>query len=196
MKKVILITAGVVLSIVSYGQQSPKQKEVGIGISTWGTFGAFYRVGSSKSLWRFTGLNRYRNLTQFSSPDVQTKYSGFNVTVQAGKEFRKSITDKLDFRFGGDVMFHYSHLTRTVNDMTMTDNDSYSKARYIGPGINAVVGFNYKIKRILIGAEALPCFLYTKGRTITQENGIETISNFSKFGYSFTSGLLSLAYQF
>ena len=196
MKKVILITIGIALSIVSHGQQSPKQKEVGIGISTWGTFGAFYRVGSPKSLWRFTVLNRYGNLSQFSAPDIQTKYSGFNVTVQAGKEFRKSITDKFDFRFGGDVMFHYSYFTRAVDDMTMTDNDSYSKARYIGPGVNGVVGFNYKIKRILIGAEALPCFLYTKGRTITQENGIETITNFSKFGHSFTGGLLSLAYRF
>ncbi len=196
MKKVILITLGVTLSIVTFGQQSQKQKEAGAGFSNLNNWGVFYRVGNPKSLWRFTMLHGFPNLTQYYSPDVQTKFSGYHVSVRAGKEFRKSMTDHLDFRFGGDLMFNYHYLTRTVDDLTMTDNDSYSKSNSIGPGINLVAGLNYRIKRILIGAEYLPCFQYWKGKAITQENGVETKIDFSGSGYCFTSGLLSLAYQF
>ncbi len=184
------------LSIASYAQQ--RQKEVGIAFSNLNSFGVFYRVGSQKSLWRFSVLNVSQNNQTQSSSNQEITNSNFNFSIRIGNEFRKPITDQLNFRIGGDLMFNYNTNTRVRDDQTAANFDTYSKTTSNGPGVNLVVGLNYKIKSILIGAEILPYFQYGKGKSIERSNGTETISDISGTGYGFTSGsaLLSLAYQF
>lgn len=195
MKKVIIITFAVTLSIVSYGQS---QKEAGIAFSNLNSFGVFYRVGSPKSLWRFSVLNVTQNSQTQSSSTQEITTSGSSFSIRIGNEFRKPMTDQLNFRIGGDLMFNYSTTTSDRNDKTTANFDTYSKTTSSGPGLNLVLGLNYKIKSILIGAEILPYFRYSKGKSTDRNNGTETTSDVSGTSYGFTSGsaLLSVAYQF
>lgn len=131
------------------------------------------------------------------------KINSFGVGIKLGKEFRKPITDFLEFRFGADFSFSYQQEKQEYIAKT-TNNNIYSKDyTSFMPVANLVFGLNYVCKNnFIIGPEILPYFHYTLGTSNVKNTYInnvkeekQDVSGFS-YGLSNTSALLSVVYRF
>lgn len=202
MKKSLLILTSFLIAFSSYSQDSTtteRQREIAIGFSSLNSFGLSYKFGKPNSLWRIntmviSGTNSSENA---DSLDYQSTTLGF--TVRFGKEFRKSLTDKLEIRYGADLSFNIAQSKRDREDKSTTNNDRFDERKTYSPGINLVFGFNYLINpNLIIGAEILPGFVYTTGTETDISNGIETKTDISEYRYGLTNNaaLITLAYRF
>ena len=130
---------------------------------------------------------------------MTSKSFGFAIAV--GKEFRTSVTDNLELRYGLDLSFNYSSLKRTEDDKTSNNNDIETVSTLYEPGVNLVFGLNYVIKEsFVIGAEILPGVVYSIGTKEnynwrTGENDKYDISGF-RYGITNTSARLTFLYRF
>jgi len=200
MKEFLLILFTTVFVCSINAQETTKRKEVGILFSNLDNFGLSYKFGNSNSVWRIntsliSGENSNRNEGNF---EIRQKSIGFSLMF--GKEFRKTITEKLEFRFGADLSFDYENNETESNDDFSQNNNFLSKRITYSPGVNLVVGFNYLISEsILLGIELLPGFNYITGtasETLPNNNEIKTdISGFN-YNVSSSSALLTMAYRF
>jgi hypothetical protein len=193
----VLLCLSVVYSLTA--QESTKQREVGLVFSNLDNFGLTYKIGTNKSMWRFNtillsgGKNTYK--IEGSDKDQTEKNFGFGIKV--GKEFRKKLKQKIELRFGADLLFNYS------NTEKMEETKKFYES-----GVNLVFGLNYLISdNLVIGAEILPYMTYKKSEidiekqyyignydTITERQK-DDISEFN-YGLSSSSVLLSLTYRF
>ncbi len=206
MKKTIIVICCFLMPFLLMAQeeQQKTQKEVGLIFSNLDNFGLSYKVGTSESLWRFNTLFIDGNNLSTSSDDYINDRGKMAVQLKVGKEFRKKMNPKLNFRYGADLSFAYSQSTSDLEDKTTINNDQFIEQILYEPGLNLVLGFNYSLnENIIIGAELMPHFTYVTGTTTqTVDNTIgygETteseISGFS-YGLSNNSVLLSIVYQF
>lgn len=203
MKKTLPFFILLLISYNSYSQEKSKQKEAGITFNNLENFGLTYRIGSDKSLWRFNTLFATGNNFSQSDDDSSSdrKLTGFG--IKTGKEFRASIDDQFEFRYGIDLSFQFSK-SKTEQVENGGNNDKrISKSTSYSPGINAIIGFNYIAKKkMVIGVEILPNFTYhnTKNtNTITSDTINQEINSESSgfnYGISNSSAMLSLAYRF
>jgi hypothetical protein len=200
MRKILILFICISTISLTNAQEIVKQKEVGIIFNNFDSFGLTFRTGDSKSLWRFTALNISGQNSINNMDSALNKQKSYGVGIKLGKEFRKSISENLDFRIGADVSFSFSQSIYDRIDQTISNGSNYKDVltRY-SPGVNLVIGFNYKINKDLIfGAEVLPGFIYTTGTETGNINGKEVntkIEN-SNFGLSTNSVSLSLLYKF
>ncbi len=201
MKKLLLIFITLTMSVMMIAQEEPKQKEVGLVFSNLDNFGLTYKIGTEKSLWRYNALfSSGSNYTE-SNDSLVNKRSNIGFGIKFGKEFRKVIAENLEFRYGVDLAFAYSHSKYDYDDKSVEDRDRLTEQTTYQPGINLVLGLNYVFKdHFVIGAELLPYFGYMTGKSKetsyrTDEIIEKDISGFS-YGLSSTSALLSLSYRF
>lgn len=201
MKKLSLIILSLIFPFLLISQEKTKQKEVGLLFSSMNQFGITFKTGTNKSLWRFNTLylSGYNKNEVEDSSDNKSNNYGFN--VQVGHEFRTNINDKLEFRYGADISFHFYQFERDVDDKTVDDRDFYSKRTIYEPGINIVIGFNYIINdKLVFGAELLPSISYGIGEEKEEKyyNDYSTVTDISglSYGFSTSSARLSLVYRF
>jgi len=200
MKKTFLILLTIALTLSINAQEKTKQKEVGITFSNLNNFGLSYKFGNSNSVWRINTLIASGSETKETADNIETNYKSSGLTVKFGKEYRKKVTDKLEFRFGADLSFGYQKHETDYTNATSLNNYTSSKKTTYRPGANLIIGFNYLLsENIILGAELLPGFNYLTG-TSNEVNSnyteIETdISGFD-YGLTSTSALLTLAYRF
>ncbi len=190
MKKTFLILTVMSMTILVNAQEKTKQKEIGVSFSDLNNFGFTYKFGTNKSLWRINTLlaNGSNRTDEIGNIERTSNTIGFG--LRFGKEFRKSITDKLELRTGGDVSFYFNRNKITTKDPFFF-NDITNENKTYRTGLNFVFGFNYLLsKEFIIGAEVLPGFSYAR----TEGGGNET--NGFDYGLSNSSALLSLAYRF
>ena len=202
MKKTLLLLLCVSMSYALMAQETVKKKEVGLVFSSLNQFGLTYKTGTDKSLWRFNTLFLSGDNMKNTSDSTVGKQNSMGFGVKIGKEYRKNIIEKLEFRYGADLSFSYSHSKSTYNDNTIYSYERFNEQTSYTPGVNLVLGLNYLIsENLIIGAEVLPYFRYTSGTAkeknrqygdIVFENDI---SGFS-YGLSNSSVLLSLVYRF
>jgi hypothetical protein len=194
MKNVALVFICLLAPLFTMAQEQEPQKvrEVGIAFSNLDNFGFTYKTGTERSLWRFTALSlggsNYRNVS--TNPGSNQKNFGFGLT--AGKEHRRTITDDLYFRYGLDIAFWYRSSNQEQNNTTST-------TRSLSPEMDVVLGLNYNInEKIVLGAELLPYFRYSRGnyKTVTTNRETKSHSNSISWGVSSQSVLLTLAYRF
>lgn len=196
MKIQISVLIALLISTAAYAQEPVRQKEVGLIFTGLNNFGVTFRTGKVNSLWRFSGLNLSGSNQDITSATTVSNSTNNGFDFRVGKEFRKPISESLVLRYGLDGSFSYS---KTESEVTSTNQDFYSKRVSYGPGVNLIVGLNYKIsKYILIGAELLPSIQYFTGTQKERNNSTETTSDISSLSYGFsnTSAVLSLVYQF
>lgn len=191
------------MSYYLIAQEAVKQKEIGLIFSNLDNFGLTFRTGTAESLWRFNTLLITGNNRKNTNEDVIDKQNNIEVGISVGKEFRKSIIQNIELRYGADLSFNYS-LSKSNTDVN-NDNtiDRSTKNTNYTPGINLVLGLNYKLSdHFVIGAEVLPYFIYTAGtviqKTYLPNNTIENESKSSAFNYGLSnrSVLLSLVYRY
>jgi hypothetical protein len=138
MKKIPLIFAIIITTMMSANCQSDVRKEVGIVFRNLDYFGITYRTGTDQALWRISGfsIRMGKHESYGSSTNVYTS-SNAGVGVQVGREFRKSITDQLQYRYGVDLACSY--------DVTVSDNEypgqhSKTTVTTFRPGVVGVLG--------------------------------------------------------
>lgn len=203
MRKSLLILFCLSVSYFLMAQETVKQKEIGLVFSNLDNFGLSFKTGTNKSLWRFNTLFITGNNVGYTADSLVDKQSNTGFSVKIGKEYRKNIIDNLEMRFGADLSFRYYQNKSDYDDKTVDDYDRSNERTTYQPGINLVFGFNYLLgDNLLIGAEILPSFSYTTGKSVEKRyyinDGEEIKRDISGFNYglSNTSVLLSLAYRF
>ena len=189
------------LSLSINAQEKVKQQEVGLIFSSFNSFGLTYRVGSNTSLWRFQTL-----FFRGSSSSDQVADSLYNernnnaIDLRVGKEFRRNIIEVLEFRFGGDVLFGYSQNKQKSNDISRFDRDNLTQRTSYSAGFDLMIGLNYVFKnRLVIGAELLPYFRYSKNIRVDQNSGGDERKRDGyeiNYGLSNTSAVLSVLFRF
>ena len=198
MKKSFTILLFLSIPCFLIAQDTVKQKEIGLSFSGLDSFGLTFRIGTDKSLWRFNSLFIGASSYDQVADTVFNKQSNAGFGIQAGKEYRKLIVDKLELRWGVDLSFSYSKSIYNYN--YGYDSRSRESTTYI-PGIKFVLGLNYLLtSNLVIGAELLPGVSYTTGSSVETNYNIQgvvtsDISGFS-YGLSNSSALLSLVYRF
>ena len=203
MKRLLLSLFIMTLSTALNAKETDKirLKEVGLTFYNLDGFGITYRISNEKAVWRFNTAfsNGNQSFVQF-----QTN-TNFTFGVNAGREWRKMLSEKLDFRLGFDMQYIYQS-SISKNDLSSPGNDDKSIS-HTG-GVNLVLGFNYAIsKSIYLGAEVLPYIrstntIYTGSRLYTDQFGNSFLESYEReinndsFGLQNNSALVSIIYRF
>ena len=197
MKKLVLSLFAFTIAIFVVAQEKPKIKEVGIVFSNLDNFGLSFKIGKEKALWRFNTLLIDGGIQEETMDSVVSKTNSIGFGFGIGREYRKTIANNFELRFGADVSFRYLNQKSEFND---SENIRSSTRRYYEPRFNLVFGFNYVIKeQFIIGIEILPHLSYTFGSTadeISNDDKIETDISRIDYGLSNTSIMLSVGYRF
>ncbi len=200
MKKPLIIIFCVCMTFTLTAQEQSKQKEVGLVLKNLDNFGLSFKKGTKNSLWRLNtlvswGYNRYDDQDTIV---YKSNQKGF--TLKFGKEFRKTIVENLEFRFGADISFSYSRYKSDNNDKTISDFDYTFKRMNYKTGLNLVLGLNYVIKdKFVIGAELLPGVSYFYEVTKNKFNNNDEIKEDNSginYGFSNSDVLISFSYRF
>ena len=193
---------GIFMSLYSLAQETQNQKEVGIVFRNLDDFGLTFRTGTNRSLWRFSTLLASGSNFEETTDSIENKQSGRGFGIGFGREYRESISDKIELRFGADLTFSYRYSKVDFDNNSSVDRERFTERTTYHPGINLVFGLNYLINNLVIGAELLPNFSYITGTSVERDSrsndGLERKTDISGFNYglSNSSALLSLAYRF
>ncbi len=204
MKKIIVAISLAIIPIMSFAQTKEKVKELSLNSRSFSAYGFSYRVGSSKGLWRLnsftSGLSSRRNKSERSEGFNRSYWVGFGL----GREFRKPINDKFEFRYGADLTFQYSQVYSENKWLGPTPNFSENRQYVISPGISLVLGFNYLLtEQWIVGVEWNPSVYYDISRMQFENiafDGVTTkeTTNAKGLNYQLSNNnlLISLAYRF
>jgi len=197
MKKIsFLLFLVIAIQLSSVAQETrTKINEVGITFSSLSSFGLRYKYGSPKTLLRLTLLS-LNGASNNSKPDSlsTSNSSSFGFGFNIGFEKRKSITDKLGFYYGLDLLSRYS---KSDNNDVKYKNESDTWSAGIGTAI--VLGLTYTINNnFILAAEVDPSIMYYYGKTQNTINGVQTnLTNRSTtYGFNTSTANLTLSYRF
>jgi len=200
MKKTLLTLLGTFCALFLFAQESSRQQEVGLLFKNLDAFGLSYKIGNEKSMWRFSSLMISGGITTPPEQDeYELKDTHFGGKISAGKEFRKSISDKCNLIFGADVSFMYNQSVNEIKNKDLPEIKTTNKKQHYSTGINAIIGFNFLISdNLLFGAELLPDLTYSTSIATRILNGEKTKKESSQMNYGLTSSSaqLSIAYRF
>jgi hypothetical protein len=203
MRKLLLFSIGIAMSISIIAQEETKQKEIGLVFNSLNSFGLSCKTGSNTSLWRFNTLLISGNNSDYNADSLDRNQSNFGFSISFGKEYRKPLVENLELRYGADLSFGYNKSSNSENDISIMNYDSKFGRTTYSPGVTLVFGLNYVFKnKLIIGAEILPYISYLIGNEIKnyEQDGqdVETKTEISgfRFGLSNQSILVTLAYQF
>lgn len=196
MKNSLLLLFALILSIQLSAQE--RQREVGLVFQNLDDFGITYRVGTEKSLWRISTLLIDGNNAQLKEDSTLHKQNSTGIGIAFGREFRKSITDKLELRYGADIKFEYDKFTSDNDDQSMFNQDRFLERITNRYGMDIVLGLNYVINdKLILGAEILPNINYVV-QTEELESTVKIESEITGWSYDLSnaSAALSLVYRF
>ncbi len=189
MKRLLFLVLIISGSLNSFAQNSPKQHEVGLSFYGLHGFGITYRVGTPTALWRFNGLsisgqNQKNEIPPYSSYKFDRISN--SIGLEVGREYRKPLNERLDFRYGADVTLNYMRSRSEEIYSTTPDPAIYKyKNSALTPGVDFVVGVNYKINSfLLVGAELTPGVGYSFTKSERTLN--EQVDNFKGHNFSYS----------
>ena len=117
-------------------QETQKQKEVGIVFRNLDNFGLTFKSGTNKSLWRFSTLLVQGSNFEETTDSVENKQSSRGFGVGFGREYRESISDKIELRFGAELLPNFGYITGTSVERDSRSDDGVERKTDIS-------GFNY-----------------------------------------------------
>lgn len=209
MKKILTLLIAFTISFSAIGQEKEEEgtlkKEFGLTFRNLDEFGFSYKMGRNQAFWRFNTvfLSGNSENQDFEHGDDLNTYN-FGIGLSFGRETRKIITDGLEYRFGIDFSFNYSHSKGAIRTTSYSsyynDKNDYelTKNNLFTPGLNLVFGLNYIIKEhLILGIELMPYISHTFGKESIGEDYDEKITRHSNFKYGMNSSsvLLSIAYR-
>ncbi len=184
--------------MATLGDAQDRIHEGGLSFLGLNNFGLTYRTGKPEALWRFNAMSVSADRRDHQTMDYEQIENTFGAHISAGREFRKNLADKLQFRYGFDFAFYYSR-QKTRNESIPFASTSIQKLISWGPSAEAVLGLNYAIaERFLIGAEILPSLSMRKTENTSRIGDSESKNETTRFSFdlSSSSALLSLVYRF
>ena len=189
------------LSLCLFGQETVKQKEAGILFRDFDNFGLTYRFGTIKSMWRINAMSLSGNTRNETQDSLQIDGSNIGLGIRIGKEFHKSLTEKLELRYGADLMFDLYYNKSDFDDQSLADSDLENSSLNTNQGISFVLGFNYIINdHFILGVEVNPniSYMYSKAKTWNSITDIEreNIRDGIYWNASGSSVLFTLAYRY
>ncbi len=199
MKKTGILLIALILSTFIMAQEKTKVKELGLTFKNLNEFGFSYKVGTTKELWRFNAMSISGSNTDIEFNNDNDDFKGFGFSFKVGKEYRRHVSEKVEFRYGADLSFGYRYDKYTRHNTENRYGYEVKENTY-SPGINLVLGLNYKINdQFIFGAEIMPYLNYSISEsTTTAATFGKHKSDYSNFNYGFDSSsvLLSVAYRF
>ncbi len=191
----------VILAMGTNAQNSTRQKEVGLTFRGLNSFGITYRTGTESALWRYNVLVAQGENSVSENSGIHHNENNFSGSLRFGREWRKPVIDKLEFRIGTDLSFRTRWRQTLDEDRTNEVVYLNSESIVYAPGVNMVLGLNYTLKdKLVLGTEILPGVSYerTITRSVSGSNSDEFIteSDGISYGLSNTSVLMSIAYRF
>lgn len=192
MKKLTFLLVLTFICTTLFSQEFSKRKEVGLTFSNLDHFGLTYRVGTDKALWRYNLAVMNLGFRNEDKNGVKENRFNFSLSLGIGREFRKSISPELDFRYGGDLSLSYAYSKEKNTNPSLERSQTFNG---FSTSAGLVLGFNYKLSdQLIFGAELLPRLDYNwrndKGDLSTNIKSDEL-----RFVLS-NSALLSLIYSF
>lgn len=215
MKKTLILSLALILSLNLFAQEKVRQKEAGITFHNLDEFGLTYKFGNQKAMWRFNLLSISKSKSESDGVDfkLDNKTSGFDFSF--GREFRSKISEDFEFRFGLD--WFYKRVKNEVdNELTVSNKyTGYDPKTKVytdeitnrNRGLQFVLGMNYVLKnKFVFGVEALPRWSWGKKevethniKNVSGQNVVVTESNKierKEFNLSSSNVRLSIAYRF
>ena len=208
MKRSLFSLCLIILFTTLSAQESKEKvrvKEAGITFSSLNNFGLTYRIGNQNAVWRFNSFY----LSGGGNFYDDNSYHAIGFSLNAGREYRKSINDQFQFRYGADASFGYN--VNTADEVspyvTYPSPQYYNEGRSLSGGLNLVLGLNYILKNnLVIGAEVLPYINYTErksegtyviynGQNYVNEDYTDINTSYS-FGIINQSVILSVTYRY
>ena len=199
MKRQLLFFIMLLLPFLANSQEIAKQKEIGVTFRSFDNFGFVFKTGKSNAMWRFNTILGSVTTDDIDQDSLNVNRNGLNIGLNAGREWRKPIQEKLELRYGFDLGYNYKISESDLNDVSTNNQDFSISQKSSGYGVNTVIGVNYLLgKSVVLGLEVLPAINYTK--SIVKTNSInltqkEERSGFN-YGFSNTSATVSLLYRF
>ncbi|GAB3766424.1 hypothetical protein GCM10028817_49830 [Spirosoma pomorum] len=156
-----LCLTGLLLTSTLFAQDAPN-REIGLRISDLSSFGLVYKKQISENTYR-----RYRlAFGNLSANFIQNNtLIGFSVGGAAGKEKRRTISDKLQFIYGTELIASLSLNSSNTGTLTISDGNGGSTT-YKGSsllivtpsiGVGFVLGAQYNLNpRWYVSAELIP----------------------------------------
>jgi hypothetical protein len=193
MKKKLLIFFIPILLSAQAWSQATHQREGGLIFQSFDGFGFTYKSGTKEALWRIDPV--FINVSTQENDYNESKIQSFGLSLRVGREFRKSVTEQFELRYGATVSLSYSDRKDEVEGTFAYESREVSYS----PGLHAILGFNYVIKnRFVIGAEILPGAVYTRGKVETKssidtDGETEKTSGFSVVADTRSTALITLA---
>lgn len=171
MRKTLLVAMTLMAPLFLKAQEKEKQHEAGVTFSSLNSFGLTYRSGHVGALWRFNTLLATGNNSSTEQNDSTTiDRAGIGIKLSVGREWRKTISNKVQVRYGADLQAGFSNYTQETDHGSNVPfhTERIDKAKEIG--FNLVLGVNYWFTdQLFVGAEILPAFIYSD-REYTSDN--------------------------
>lgn len=197
MKKLIIASLSFLfICTTTIAQESDKQKvkEVGMTLHSLNNFGFTYRIGNQNSVWRFSSLwlnGRHTKSENFGQTNEQRS---IGVSVAVGKEYRKSIKEQLEFRYGAELFGSYQENNYTYSNL-ITPNYTANSQIGTSAGLSFIFGFNYLINsNFLVGLELNPSVSYF--RNDYEVNSGDFYEDGIDWGLSQNAAALSIIFRF
>lgn len=184
----VLLLSLLIMQLPLSAQNTEKDHELGLRFSNLDSFGAIYKVGNERTLFRLSLLRGYFMDTKVnyeSGDESNVKAQGFGLAL--GFEKPLPINEHFDFYWGCELGGSYSH-SKYRGDWS-EETDIRSKMA----NFDFVLGCKLKTSdHIRISAELLPGFYYS---TV---NGVPDNPDTKSFGFSFDnqSAVITISYRF
>ncbi len=197
MKKLFIASLTLLLTLsIASAQETDKKKvkEVGMTLNSFNNFGFTYRLGNQNSVWRFSSFwlnGRHSKSENFGQTNEQRS---IGASLAVGKEFRKPVNDKLEFRYGTELFASY---TENMYDYRNTATPYYGNSYQFNKsvGLNFVFGFNYLInENFVAGLELTPGVSYF--RNDFENNVNDQYEDGISWGFNQNFAALSLILRF
>lgn len=173
------------LSSTSFAQENSERRELSVGTTSFRDLALIYRSGYDHGLWRL-------NLVSGNVFVRQSSWSA-SIVLSGGYEWRKPLTEKLWWRYGGDLKVGYSAVNHNTPDNDVK-NFNYQF------GANLMLGVIYDLSsNVNIGLEVLPGVNYNILQIRSEQAG-NVVDNrtdaYASFDLSNTNVLMSIGFTF
>lgn len=201
MNRIILLLPLLLIISTTQAQEKVKQKEIGITFKNLDNFGLSYKFGNINRMWRVGTFMLDGHKSTLMEPDKNDKEinsKGFELSF--GREYRKAINSKIDFRYGLDVFYSWKRTKKKDVISSYSFNPFFSE-KNSKTGLRLIFGMNYKLAdNLILGAEILPTMAWarTKLENSPYKSKVEVIQEIETFEYDLSnaSAILTLAFQF
>lgn len=197
MKKTLLTTSVLCLTLISFfaNAQETRVNELGLSMTSFDNFGLSYKVGKNNKYWRFGAFDLNYSRSDMDQQNADQDVTNQRFSVRVGREIRKDIAEKVQVKYGADLLFGY-----TKTERNFLDTETFTEQFF--PGVGLTFGFNYFVsEKVMLSLEINPSLRYsiTESRRFNPDFDVEPVESKTKglnANLSNQTANLTLAYRF